>query len=41
MPFTKVNGKVEKDMVEEYSVGQMVLYIKGIGKMIWQMDMVD
>ena len=34
------NGKMAKDMEEENNYGKMGAFMKDIGKIIWQMDLV-
>ena len=41
MQFMKDNGNQVKDTEKENKHGKMVVYMRVIGKMEWQMDMVD
>jgi hypothetical protein len=37
----KDNGKITKDMVEEFSNGRMALFMKDTGKIMLHTDLVD
>jgi hypothetical protein len=39
--FIMVSGKMEKEMVGVSKFGKMELFMRVIGKMIWQMDKED